>query len=1792
MKTRLPIAALFFCLSGLPAGAQQTPELIVQQPRSSQNDEILAFSPDGHWMATTCDQQTLIWDVSAKLQVKSIPRATTGLPDSLLSWVTESNEEYQAITFIPNSDLIAGLRHSFGAFQKHNSKYRIKDQFIKYSFTVWNWRKKEMVLNVPLQFKKDYAQHHPYLDKYVKHCEIACTPDGSAVILGVNWEDHQTLLAWSVATGKLLLDKTLDETQYPQSLKMCRLQAHTDNKSFVIGWQGSNDSNKDRIEIWNLYTGQLETTLAQGPGKLLDFGLDAENKYLFGVYFSSTQMKIARWDWATRKLAPLKSQDKYYKVIAGTFDEAAGFLFRNASLLYIPYKGIYDLSKPGDTPAYPEPRNFEARTGAPVPGPGIVFFQNLLFYDWGAQTKDYLPNYERNWRRKIDYVQFGKDGVIAWHETGNDSKTRVWELSRLNGQHTYYNNRYGLTNTGICESEASTKSGLFYNLNTREKTATKVLGASATLSADHKWAIHNKTVYQWDEKTRDYKPIKTFENNNDLYYFDPAGTYLYSVAGGTEQDCRNCKVITQWQLPKVNKVKQFVAPDDIDWDAVDVRSLEASADGAWLLALRPGHIAQVFSTATGKLVYRPPFAVTCAAFTPDGKQLLLANLNKVTICLVPGFTIQSAFFVGESAINCFDFNPEGARLLFVKADKSASFHFLSWPQQQTIAEAYLYISPESHNAAREYLIHTPAQYFCNSKNFDSYFGFQYAGQFYRFEHFDLLKNRPDLVLKTLGYAEPAYLDLLEKTCQKRWEKHKINKAAAEAGTAVPKIALTNKNTLPGRTTERKLRLQVEASDPAYPLTRLQVMVNEVPIFGPQGKDISAAQSRKYTGTLELDLVSLKNLVEVQVWNNQGIASLRAGHHIQFDGEIPKPDLYIATLGVSHYRDSSMNLKYAAKDASDVNNLFKSRFGAFRNIIPVQYLDEAVTKEKIQELKAQLSQSRPEDRVIVFAAGHGLLDDKFDFYYASHDVDFSNPARRGISFETLESLVSDIPARQKILLLDACHSGELDATAVRREPKPVEAGSGEKVVFRSVSGKLKKKDSGASPFDLMKDLFTDLRRQSGAIIISAASGEEVAMEGGGITNGLFTYALLKGLSPGLPADKDENEAVTAAELQQYILETVPRLTEGAQQPTSRVEYLYNDFDIWQVKGVGGNPIVLGSGKEKASEEIKAAVLRGADINGKDEDGATLLMLATYKYDDPELLRWLVSKGADPRLKGTIYEYEKGEKTGTYYGNLIGIAVAQNKPALLKFFIEACKIPVDDREFNAETGTDSGWTGLQWAANEGNTELAKYLLDHGAKPDGVAGADNSTPLMLAAGKGHLDVAKLLVQRGAKWQTKNIAGHSLMHLAARNGHLEILRWLVSLGANVNDQDNMGWTPAMFAGIKKQFYCFDYLLSQKADMTIASKKRLTIRRMANPIKVYAIPEIIDYRGSERGMFVAIKSRDSLEIARRIPLLKDLNAPDGNGGTLLMHLAKETDFMPLIQLMVNRGADLRPRGFVWTDSVNGGFYGNLQGIAAGKGNLDMLKYFIETCRLEVDGKEFDQTSKAFTGWTALQWACTNLNGTWEENSGWDKPYFEPDLTILDYLLAKGADINVGKNEGGAPLLMALAKAPLPESFVLDWVEKRKADIRVTDNWGRNALHYFAMNGIFAANDPDLKNERDKYYRLLDLNKQDNDGYTPLMLAAYNQKSKAVKYLLEQPNIQLNLTNKEGNTALMLNMLFAIQKSEEEDINWSPYDVLDLLKAGADCSIKNKQRQRAIDLAREIGSQELIEFLEKKAGCH
>jgi uncharacterized caspase-like protein len=100
-------------------------------------------------------------------------------------------------------------------------------------------------------------------------------------------------------------------------------------------------------------------------------------------------------------------------------------------------------------------------------------------------------------------------------------------------------------------------------------------------------------------------------------------------------------------------------------------------------------------------------------------------------------------------------------------------------------------------------------------------------------------------------------------------------------------------------------------------------------------------------------------------------------------------------------------------------------------------------------------------------------------------------------------------------------------------------------------------------DMLKfqqDWFADLRRGTGAAVISSSSGNEYSLEGEQWKNGVFTYALLTGLRQQA-ADANKDQIITVSELQAYVIEQVRKLTQGGQNPTVRRENLEYDFAVY-------------------------------------------------------------------------------------------------------------------------------------------------------------------------------------------------------------------------------------------------------------------------------------------------------------------------------------------------------------------------------------------------------------------------------------------------------------------------------------------------------------------------------------------------------------------------------------------------------------------------------------------------------
>jgi len=101
---------------------------------------------------------------------------------------------------------------------------------------------------------------------------------------------------------------------------------------------------------------------------------------------------------------------------------------------------------------------------------------------------------------------------------------------------------------------------------------------------------------------------------------------------------------------------------------------------------------------------------------------------------------------------------------------------------------------------------------------------------------------------------------------------------------------------------------------------------------------------------------------------------------------------------------------------------------------------------------------------------------------------------------------------------------------------------------------------SNSFQLMQELFANLSRGSGAVVISAAGGVEYTYEDQQWQNGVFTSCVLEGLKTR-HADLNKDGEIRVSELKDYVTEKVQKLTQGRQTPTSRRENLEFDFRVF-------------------------------------------------------------------------------------------------------------------------------------------------------------------------------------------------------------------------------------------------------------------------------------------------------------------------------------------------------------------------------------------------------------------------------------------------------------------------------------------------------------------------------------------------------------------------------------------------------------------------------------------------------
>ncbi|MDP2388487.1 MAG: caspase family protein [Bacteroidota bacterium] len=456
---------------------------------------------------------------------------------------------------------------------------------------------------------------------------------------------------------------------------------------------------------------------------------------------------------------------------------------------------------------------------------------------------------------------------------------------------------------------------------------------------------------------------------------------------------------------------------------------------------------------------------------------------------------------------------------------------------------------------KDFLLMNKDNYYYTSKGALKDIGYRIESSIFSFDQFDLKYNRPDLALRGFPHIDTVLLNSYKSAYYKRLKKSDLKEEDIIVNQNAPSIKID----LPANlyTESDKFEFTIHAKDTLLLLEKLFISINGVPVGNKYGENIGQKSLNK---KISLELNADENNIQVYVTNSNKANSLKQSFKIILTSKSQKPDLYLACIGAGHYEQKSFNLEYAEKDAKDVIELFK-KSKLYGNIYTKLLVDASVTKDSLEKVKSFFSGAKINDIVILFVAGHGILDKNLDYYLSTYDVDFADPARKGISYESLDNIMDNIKSRKKVLLIDACHSGEIDKDEVEIKPEE-NLKSDDKLTFRAAGTSIKKKGDIKlkSSFELSKVLFADMRLNNGTTVISSAGGAEYALESKEWKNGAFTFCFLKGLKKK-KADVNSDGEISLSELQEYLSITVSDLTDGKQISTSRAENLQNDFRIW-------------------------------------------------------------------------------------------------------------------------------------------------------------------------------------------------------------------------------------------------------------------------------------------------------------------------------------------------------------------------------------------------------------------------------------------------------------------------------------------------------------------------------------------------------------------------------------------------------------------------------------------------------
>lgn len=227
--------------------------------------------------------------------------------------------------------------------------------------------------------------------------------------------------------------------------------------------------------------------------------------------------------------------------------------------------------------------------------------------------------------------------------------------------------------------------------------------------------------------------------------------------------------------------------------------------------------------------------------------------------------------------------------------------------------------------------------------------------------------------------------------------------------------------------------------------------------------------------------------------------------------------YALVVGNDQYTDQKLSrLKTPAADARElVKVMSNEKIGGFETNSLINR-SEAEVRRAISEF---LASKKPDDLVLVYFSGHGVLDGRGRLFLAFKDTFSNNLSGTAIPSSFITDIMDDCRSKRQVLVLDCCHSGAF----ARIGKKAGEQNAITKTTFEG--------------------------NGYGRAVLTASNSLQFALEGDQVVShtylSLFTHFLLEGLKTG-DADRDGDGNISLDEWFDYTYSKVVSTT-STQSP---------------------------------------------------------------------------------------------------------------------------------------------------------------------------------------------------------------------------------------------------------------------------------------------------------------------------------------------------------------------------------------------------------------------------------------------------------------------------------------------------------------------------------------------------------------------------------------------------------------------------------------------------------------------